>query len=287
MRVRWVPIILLTLLLTGCGAGAQDSSAGFDRTAAATQTATEASSSDSTTELWGSSDSATPTADDIEETIAAPAPVSVSVSFGCSVLEDGDVVSGDQDAYTSLKAVWASGKAYNLCTATRNDAPWTKTETQAVKTAYGDDHSDTPLDSLYAVCAQTAGIPIDEIRGPSQGVEVAGAMLLCPKHPKIESMKVQAAAGRALAEEQHQVDVAKKNKKFAAPGSYLMGKDLVPGTYQSVGQSVSECYWEISDAQGKILANNFISVAPKLTISIPATASGFTARGCGFVWVAP
>jgi hypothetical protein len=48
---------------------------------------------------------------------------------------------------------------------------------------------------------------------------------------------------------------------------------------------VENCYWEISDAQGNILANNFISVAPQFTIVIPASAAGFTVEGWGFRWI--
>jgi hypothetical protein len=66
------------------------------------------------------------------------------------------------------------------------------------------------------------------------------------------------------------------------PGKYLVGKDIPPGTWQSLGSKVTDCYWEISDFQGEIMDNNFISVAPQFTINIPADAAGFTATGCSF-----
>lgn len=43
--------------------------------------------------------------------------------------------------------------------------------------------------------------------------------------------------------------------------------------------------WEISDGQGNILDNNFVSVAPQVTVQIPDTAAGFTNNGCAFEWV--
>ncbi|WP_143588209.1 hypothetical protein [Tersicoccus phoenicis] len=70
-------------------------------------------------------------------------------------------------------------------------------------------------------------------------------------------------------------------------GSLAFTRPAFPVLRQSIGEKVTQCYWEVSDAQGNIVANNFISVAPKFRITIPATASGFTARNCSFVWVAP
>ena len=61
-----------------------------------------------------------------------------------------------------------------------------------------------------------------------------------------------------------------------------VGKDIQPGTWRSVGEKVEDCYWEVSDAQGEIMDNNFISVAPQFTIQIPSDAAGFTNTGCTF-----
>lgn len=69
---------------------------------------------------------------------------------------------------------------------------------------------------------------------------------------------------------------------YALEGKHLVGKPLRPGTWQSVGDSVSDCYWETSDANGDILKNNMISVAPQFKITISSAAAGFTNNGCEF-----
>ncbi|WP_143588305.1 hypothetical protein [Tersicoccus sp. Bi-70] len=166
-----------------------------------------------------------------------------------------------------------------------------KTEVAAVRTAYGEEAvgngSDQYINALYAICAQTAGNYVEGPVEDSEAAEAAGAILLCPTHPKISSMRSQAKQGAGIVAERDRVATAKKTKKFALPGTYLVGKDLVPGTYETATDRVTSCYWEVSDAQGNILANNFVNVAPKFQIAIPSTASGFTARGCSFIWVSP
>ncbi|KQR64136.1 hypothetical protein ASF98_11590 [Arthrobacter sp. Leaf337] len=103
-------------------------------------------------------------------------------------------------------------------------------------------------------------------------------MTLCPDHPKRAELEASAAAGVALESD-------RANGKLVYSGKYLVGKSVQPGTWQSQGEKVEDCYWEISDAQGNILENNFINIAPQFTIYIPATASGFTVQGCGFRWI--
>jgi hypothetical protein len=71
-------------------------------------------------------------------------------------------------------------------------------------------------------------------------------------------------------------------RKLVYTGKYLVGKDVVPGTWQSQGDKVGNCQREISDAQGYILANNFISVAPQFTIIIPRQRRKIYGQG---LWV--
>lgn len=63
-------------------------------------------------------------------------------------------------------------------------------------------------------------------------------------------------------------------------GKHLIGERLAPGTY-TVKEPVEDCYWERSDSQGNIIANNFVSIAPSITVTIAPTDAGFTSRGCG------
>lgn len=63
-------------------------------------------------------------------------------------------------------------------------------------------------------------------------------------------------------------------------GKYIVGQDIAPGTY-TISTRVSDCYWERSDAQGNTIDNNFISVAPSVTVTIAPTDGGFTSERCG------
>lgn len=63
-------------------------------------------------------------------------------------------------------------------------------------------------------------------------------------------------------------------------GKFLVGTDVQPGTY-TITEPVEDCYWERSDSQGNIVANNFISIAPSVTVTISPSDAGFTSQGCG------
>ena len=103
-------------------------------------------------------------------------------------------------------------------------------------------------------------------------------VILCPDHP--QAAMIQANIDAVTGQSQALAD-----GHYASPGSHLVGSEVQPGTWQSVGDRVTSCYWEISDSQGNIIDNNFISVAPQFTITIPSDAAGFTNRGCAFEWI--
>jgi hypothetical protein len=67
-------------------------------------------------------------------------------------------------------------------------------------------------------------------------------------------------------------------------GVQIVGRDVEPGTYVTTtavdGGRVTDCYWERS-RDGKIVANNFVSGASKVTVTIKSTDDAFTSRGCG------
>jgi len=63
-------------------------------------------------------------------------------------------------------------------------------------------------------------------------------------------------------------------------GKFLVGDDIMPGTY-AINRKVTDCYWERSDAQGNIIDNNFISIAPSITVTVGVNDAGFTSTGCG------
>ena len=140
----------------------------------------------------------------------------------------------------------------------------------------------------------------------------AAAAVICPQHPQLEEWQQsiatlpdvdrklepfkdtvktaaeqgrkeqQAATDKAAAEEKVERQEAREEAKNYARdgGHYLIGQSLNPGLYRSTLNMETNCYWELSDAQGNIIDNNFISTAPRFELYIPATAAGFTINGC-------
>ena len=108
-------------------------------------------------------------------------------------------------------------------------------------------------------------------------------LILCPDHP--DALAIQAAIQKNNALQgvkSSNLAAATVRSKAASDGTYaesgkhLVGTEIQPGTWQTVRDRVEDCYWELSDASGNILDNNFVSVAPQFTITIPADAAGFT-----------
>lgn len=152
------------------------------------------------------------------------------------------------------------------------------------------------LETLYALCAETTGHYFTHELTSDNAKIFKGALMLCPDHPKYAHLTSKIKAGLAReASEDAEYAALKKEKaardadraagKYVDDGKYLVGKDVKPGTWQSQGAKVEDCYWEVSDAQGNIIQNNFISVAPQFTITVPATAAGFTVSRCSFRWI--
>lgn len=99
--------------------------------------------------------------------------------------------------------------------------------------------------------------------------------VLCPD---MTAVLDDARSGRA-------VQTRSLGGKFLVSPTPLPGAATIqPGTWTSEQASVSDCYWERSDADGDTIENNFISIAPAITISILPTDAGFTSDGCGS-WV--
>jgi hypothetical protein len=183
---------------------------------------------------------------------------------------------GTSTKITDYKAAWAT--PFDLCTV--NSASGTSsTAEKAAGTASGGKSADTAK-FLYALCATTAGHYFEGDVSPAQATEIRAALTLCPDHPKRAVLEASAGGGDSL-------EADRTSGKLVYSGKYLVGKDIQPGIWQSQGEKVEDCYWETSDAQGRIIANNFVSVSPQFTITVPPTAAGFTVKGCGFRWIKP
>lgn len=80
----------------------------------------------------------------------------------------------------------------------------------------------------------------------------------------------------------HQVETGHIQKsplltKFG-DGTFKVNGDIAPGTYATGG--VSDCYWARVDANGRTIANDFVTGAPRVQVTILASDAGFTSRGC-------
>lgn len=69
-------------------------------------------------------------------------------------------------------------------------------------------------------------------------------------------------------------------KALVAQAPIEGSRTIQPGTWTTEA-AVSDCYWERSDAQGNIIDNNFISIAPPITVVIGEADAGFTSNDCG------
>ncbi|MBQ1048490.1 hypothetical protein KBX50_08435 [Micromonospora sp. C51] len=77
----------------------------------------------------------------------------------------------------------------------------------------------------------------------------------------------------------------KRAKTGFAEGSHDVGKEIKAGTYETTahlsGGRVGDCYWERSTDGGRTIANNYITAAKKVRVTIRSTDGIFTSRGCG------
>lgn len=231
--------------------------------------------------------------------VAAPAASAETVEAPSGIAYDLKCYdeSGEPTSYADFREAWSVPNS--SCGADYAGGQPSDVEIAAATTyaAHFDDFD--PIDYvefLYGPCAETAG---NYVNGPLSERDiklVKGALLVCPDHPQRAKMEANIKAGlaklaaddKALQAEIKAQDAKEAERaagKYVDDGKYLVGKDVKPGTWQSQGAKVEDCYWEVSDAQGNIIQNNFISVAPQFTITVPATAAGFTVSRCSFRWI--
>lgn len=239
-------LVAASLVLVGCGSGAPEASTATSPTPTKTASASPKPSPAITTKTA----SPRPT----------PIPSGLKYSLSCRTGPSAPSV-----VITDFKAAWA--QPFDSCTVSTASGSPTAAETAASK-ASGSSSSDGAK-YLYSRCAETSGHYFTGTVSEGQAKEIAAALTLCPDHPKRAALEASAGAGASL-------EADRANGKLVYSGKYLVGKTAQPGTWQSQGESVEDCYWEVSDAQGNILANNFISIAPQFTIYVPATAAGLT-----------
>lgn len=271
-KALWVPIagvvavivLVVTIVIVAVRGG--DSSAEADTRPSPTASSTPSKSSPKATPTRTAKPTPTP----------SPTPEYVQVVLGCTDAK------GQLEEYATMQEVWALPVAPACNYNKQYPGTLSEQQTNALQTAYGPEYKAESLKYLYGVCARTSGIPIEEVRSGAQATELAGAYILCPDHPKAAAIEATITSGQTLVVEEEANKTAIAEGRQFGSGKYLIGVDLQPGQWQTVGEKVSDCYWEISDAQGNIIENNFISVAPQFTITVPEWAAGFTIQGCAF-----
>jgi|BarGraIncu00222A_1022003.scaffolds.fasta_scaffold12974_3 hypothetical protein len=106
----------------------------------------------------------------------------------------------------------------------------------------------------------------------SQVLELKAWMLLCPNHPHVARWQ----AGIAATDKDNQ---AVKDGVRVYDGTYQVPSEMKRGTF--VATNVKDCYWETRDINGNILANNYVTAAPRVQATVSTKAVVFTSRDCG------
>lgn len=206
------------------------------------------------------------------------------------------VTSGDMDLSTHTEridgvtsqnyrdTVWKSGKSVSCNTDDKDsEAAGEKSTTdyEALKAAYGDraDNTEYGMGVLYSECASTSFIQMGmQTMSEGQAKELLGALVLCPDHPRAEEIRQKAGADTARLTE---IQSKRQQGLIKDDGTYKVPSEMSTGTWKTMSEKVTNCYWEMQDANGQIYDNNFVSSGIAQTITIPNGVAGFSSQGCG------
>jgi|AntAceMinimDraft_1070359.scaffolds.fasta_scaffold09957_4 hypothetical protein len=211
---------------------------------------------------------------------SAPAFTPVVWAYVCENPTD----EAQDDTYSSLPEVWAIGVAYENCDGEVVEGNlFSAADQQAVDIgSYGSVDS---VRFLHGQCAETEGLRYTKsvfsiknaLTGENTGGqldELEGMLSLCPDHPRQEELSATAAFSRAWFEEGWD-DIS------FGPGLYKVGVDLPPGRYVTLGEKVTNCYWERQDSNGNTLDNFFTLEAFKVEVTIRDSDFAFLQDSCG------
>lgn len=205
-----------------------------------------------------------------------PSPSAIDQPYAFKLACTKDTPDGEKSPFSSFRAVWASGQAFNHCVATSSGGSYISETQRAALTAAG--YKDENLNLLYAECGATASYYITSPTiSTNQTTDIAGMAALCPDSPYMEVLLAKSAAAGGVE--------AKKAEQEAydnsyGTGIYRVGEAIEPGTYVIDGE-IKNCYWERLDSSGNIIANNFLSLAQRVEVTIDASDYSFHTEGCG------
>lgn len=177
--------------------------------------------------------------------------------------------------YTSLQDIWELGEN-RWCTDMRIEGDTlSESETSILTSLYETAEDVQAIKHIYEICASTTGnLTMSSISAKTASKNIHVISEFCPGHPGSSEIIQH---NQSIIDE----DTARKEGYRINDGKHLIGTDMQPGTWVTVKDRVSDCYWEISDSNGDIIDNNFVSIAETLTVEVPDYATGFTSERCG------
>ena len=249
----------------------------------------------------GASQAASPSSSAPEETESTsttetPTEQPLDIAYACSTYDkQGNRLKDESgnDEYVDYQLIDAIRQFDGLtnCEGKYNSGDLSDTDRKAMQEAgYTEDSS---IGTLYGICATTIGYPVDN-RGSSigstsdnplvneaQAKEALAALTICPDHPDAQQIRANA---EAATKSDRDLSAKKSAGEVLDDGTYAIGTEMKPGTWKTSTEKVSDCYWELRDANGATIQNDFIVGAPSVTVQVPSTATSFTSQSCG-TWV--
>jgi len=191
-------------------------------------------------------------------------------------LRCGSDYSASAPLLHSYKEVWSSNyyKGSEDCTLSiggkdmYGHVPLLPQEQAIVDTigAHGGDISDPSgaFGAAYKLCAKVAPDYADQTvaRMDWKKADAIGALALCPDAPH----------AAVLQEVVNSIKVGE--------GTYTVGKEMDPGTYQT-RPGVKDCYWSRTNGGGGIIANDMVGFAPNGVTVTVYPGEGFESERCG------
>lgn len=172
--------LMIASVLSGCGGGnAEGLNAPTKVSSAAQTTADPVAEAAAAAALVASEEAAK-----ASEEAAAAAAVEAAAAEAAAKVARLESINCDGVTFDGLAAAWA--KPHDLCEVTMAGQDFTAVQLKALKTAYPETRDLDSLGVLYSICAQNGPAAFAYMSNgdsPGQVSEVAGAMMLCPKHP--------------------------------------------------------------------------------------------------------
>lgn len=129
------------------------------------------------------------------------------------------------------------------------------------------------IEFSLSICADREYPWSFDVLTESQREEADVAVKFCPEHPDMKKLKkaMKASAVHLKKEEAGERVVN---------GTYYVPEDAKPGVWRAEGK-VEDCYWEVTAADGTIVANNFARAGSEVSFRVKSGQSFTLEGGCG------